>query len=316
MRRIWLTLFASLLSVLTVHDRYALSQEKPGAEQTLNFPSTYSTGKLRTCRWDADEANLRFDKSILNAQGQVKVPSGALLELNLSYAAAEKPDDIDQLKKIPGLIAINARDLENFDDKTMLHICKVCQLEYICADSTEVTDTGVRELHNLKKLRRLSLAKTMVTGKGVFMIGQIPSLQVLTLSRNRLDDKSMKQLAALNNLRKLDLDATGIGDEALANLAKLKKLNTLTIQQNTRITDEGLASLSELPGLVHLDLCGTSVTPKCGRFLKTCTSLTKVRVDKKFSDDDLKAVKKDLPHTWVVKGAASKLPREIFAPLK
>jgi hypothetical protein len=141
-------------------------------------------------------------------------------------------------------------------------------------------------------------------------------LQVLTLVRNRLDDRSMKQLAGLKNLRKLELDATGIGNEALANLAGLKQLNTLTLELNTRITDEGLACLSKLPGLVHLDLTGTSVTPKCGRFLKTSTSLTKLRLDKKFSDADLKAVRKDLPHVWVVKVGQSKLPTEIFAPLK
>jgi internalin A len=97
------------------------------------------------------------------------------------------------------------------------------------------TDSGLKLLAKLKKLRTLYLGFTQVT------------------------DAGMKELAPLDKLRELDLGATKVTDAGLKDVAQHKKLTTLFLGC-TQVTDEGLKELAKLERLQYLDIASTKAT--------------------------------------------------------
>jgi hypothetical protein len=83
----------------------------------------------------------------------------------------------------------------------------------------------------------------------------------LSLARTHITDASAAHLAAMPNLRRLNLSQSTISDATLIALADHPAIEHLVLTQNLGITDASIDALSRLPGLTHLYLWGTSVSP-------------------------------------------------------
>ncbi|UHD17686.1 leucine-rich repeat domain-containing protein [Thiocapsa bogorovii] len=83
---------------------------------------------------------------------------------------------------------------------------------------------------------------------------------VLQMANPDVTDETLERLAGMDRLRELDLNDSGVTDAGLARLAGLTRLERLRLA-NTGITDAGFrAVLMPLPGVLELDLRGTSVS--------------------------------------------------------
>lgn len=83
---------------------------------------------------------------------------------------------------------------------------------------------------------------------------------VLQMANPDVTDETLALLAGMDRLRELDLNDSGVTDAGLARLAASTRLERLRIA-NTGITDAGFrAFLMPHPGLLELDLRGTSVS--------------------------------------------------------
>jgi hypothetical protein len=80
-----------------------------------------------------------------------------------------------------------------------------------------------------------------------------------TVSTRLPDDEAMKHVARLSDLEDLSLGAAPITDQGIAHLRPLKNLRWLGTA-SPHITDDVFATLADMPGLIHVDLTGTSVT--------------------------------------------------------
>lgn len=64
-------------------------------------------------------------------------------------------------------------------DTALLHVKQLKELESLFLDDTKVTDAGLANLHEQKKLKGLSLDNTRVTSEGVERLRQaLPKVQV------------------------------------------------------------------------------------------------------------------------------------------
>src|SRR5262245_22503561 len=141
---------------------------------------------------------------------QVVMGAGMLLG-RLALATAGRADEAAAVKMIEKLGGKVERD-----DKLLGRPIVAVNLS-----GKKVTDTGLKELKELKSLQWLDLDGTKVT------------------------DVGLKELKELKSLQGLDLDNTKVTDAGLKDLKELKSLQRLNLS-DTRVTDAGLKELKEL----------------------------------------------------------------------
>ncbi|HTV46819.1 MAG TPA: sigma-70 family RNA polymerase sigma factor [Phycisphaerae bacterium] len=120
-------------------------------------------------------------------------------------------------------------------------------------ESTNITNSGLKELAGFTQLLALNLGYDQVTDAGLKELDSLTQLQVLVLGGNQVTGAGMKELAGLAQLNYLDLSFTHATDSGLNGLADLTQLQTLDLN-NTYVTDTGLKELSGLTQLQTLDL--------------------------------------------------------------
>ena len=139
------------------------------------------------------------------------------------------------------------------------------------------------------------------------------------LKRLRIDYVRLKEgnpscISGLTDLTYLNMSYTGADDETLRSLKPLQSLKTFHVANCRKITDKGIQYLSQLKNLHVLDVQGTSVTAGCAKYLKDLKYLTELSVT--LTQKESVAMINQLPHTKVVFSPASKIPVEVFEPLK
>ncbi len=105
-------------------------------------------------------------------------------------------------------------------DSGLKELAQLKGLQWMDLRDTKVTDAGLKELATLKALRELYLSHTRVTDSGLKELAHIKGLQVLLLNGTKVTDAGLKDLAALMGLRKLDLGDTGVTKAGVAALRK------------------------------------------------------------------------------------------------
>jgi Leucine-rich repeat (LRR) protein len=144
----------------------------------------------------------------------------------------------------------------------------------LALEGTSVTNAGLPELRNFKRLERLDLHDTKITDTGFKELKGLDKLRSLRL------DPGQTTLIGLKNLREIGLlhawAGTEVNDEGMESLnlngndttdqwlkelrvKELKGLKALFLA-NSRVTDEGLKELGELQSLQNIYLKGTKVT--------------------------------------------------------
>ncbi|MDD1721849.1 MAG: protein kinase [Euryarchaeota archaeon] len=166
-----------------------------------------------------------------------------------------------------------------------------------------LTDEGIKLLDGLPSLKTLALTRTRATGDSLQFLRRLPSLKTLMLppavrdehlahlknfpeleelwiQGSPITDKGMAHLANLARLRRLCIKNVQATDAGYAVLYELKSLEWLVLrdqgrtnQFRTGIGDDGLAHVSRLPALKHLDVGRSRITDKGLAELKRLSNL-------------------------------------------
>lgn len=180
------------------------------------------------------DCNIRSDKS---GDEVVEITLGGVTfmsdvtELDLSGKGIK---DISELSKCTSLEKLDLRD-NKISDLTPL--MDLSELSWLCIWNNEVED--VLPLMGLSKLSYLDADHNKITD--ITAVSGMLSLEELWLSGN--DISSIKPIAKLSSLKRLGLKATGLDDNALKNLETLTSLKELAIEDNVKLTAEGVDAL-------------------------------------------------------------------------
>ena len=165
-------------------------------------------------------------------------------------------------------------------DEIAAHVGQLIDLQSLTFYESDLTDQGLRQLSRLVNLRNLTLRGSKITADGLVSleamsqledlyietardldrraferIGRVQSLSRLALREGRFCDADLAPLEALTNLQELRLYETGNVTGTFAiHLGGLSHLRTLS--PGMRITDDGLACIAKLSGLLELYLEG------------------------------------------------------------
>lgn len=258
-----------------------------GAERTdsriIHFPSDRSMGMLYVLDSNRVDTSSYDDwEPLCEATGDVKVPAGKALRLDLSKDAGEdlsplsalEPDDLqmlfcygvemvdDEFKHLSGLTGLQELYLRDTGilGTGLKHLARLNSLKRIRVDNTHVGDNELAYLSNLPSLESLNLWLTPTTDAGMVHVGTVASLEELVLGQG-ISDEGLGHLKGLTSLRWLSVGNRSISDDGLAHLAGLTQMEVLYIR-NTQVSDAGLVYLENMKKLKMLSLIGTRVTEK------------------------------------------------------
>lgn len=145
-------------------------------------------------------------------------------------------------------------------------------------DATKCTAKGFTALKSLPQLRKFVVGKANLNMAAITALGQCKELRYLALVQCGLTDLELAGLMNLTLLEHLSLSNNPkITDKGMAVVKTLDRLQALYLS-NTSITDQGLAELKVLDGLRSLNVTNTKVTADAAdRFTDDMPNLRVVR---------------------------------------
>lgn len=220
-------------------------------------------------------------------------PLRNVTELNLFYAELTGDGALAGIKDWPHLRKLNLRGakvtdaglahlanmpaLEDLDigyalitDGAFDRLSALTGLKSLSVGGNKITDAGLSGLRLLPQLTRLDVSGAQrtdsgmwaasVTDQGLDTIAALTKLESLNLQGTKISDAGFPKLAALNGLRELRIGKTQLTVRGLDALRKLTHLERLSLFGDSKIDDQVIPILSNLPALVWVDLQGTKVT--------------------------------------------------------
>lgn len=241
----------------------------------VHFPENRSMGMLYILDLDkADTSSYDEWEVLCEATGEVAVPAGKALRLNLSKEAG---NDLSPLSKLrpDDLVMLFCYGVE-ISDEQLKHISHLTGLQELYFRDTGILGTGLKYLANLKSLQRLRVDNTHVGDKELAYLSDLPSLKSLNLGNTPTNDAGMIHIAKIASLEKLVL-SRGIGDEGLSHLKNLTSLRHFYAGSQST-SDDGLAHLANMINMEVLYLRETQVSDKGLVHLKKMKKLKRLRL--------------------------------------
>jgi Leucine Rich repeat len=204
--------------------------------RTLIFPDDYSVGELLICgpkeQWDWQNA--------IEARGTINAPDEHYVSLWISNRVVSKAPSFYKTL-IPGSIDEFIAASSFFNDSEFVKILHLTDLDRIEIWETEITDKTLRHLPNFSRLRVLGADSTAITNDGLRPLGETRSLRSLSLYHTRIGDKGISYLIDLP-LTTLDIRWTDVSDDSVKYLERMTDLKYLGIR-GTKISKTGYIAL-------------------------------------------------------------------------
>ncbi len=255
------------------------------------------------------------------------------LDLSLTYVSDRA---FERLKTLDQLEELNLFAAEFITDAAMAFLRGHRQLARLNLRGTDVTDTSVAYIAELPNLKALDIGFTQITDVGLEHLAALAALEELNLGGNKISGVGLHVLKLLPRLRTLSFYGiqrrnagwcwapvvTDLELDTIALLGGLQELNIgfgaalgtprpsdlgpadgeaeCRIAGGTRVTDLGLAKLSSLKNLRHLDLSGAAITSSGLESLAALPDLRRLSLWNVKGIDDAAA-----PHLEALKGLTS-----------
>jgi hypothetical protein len=237
----------------------------------------------------------------LKAAGHsVKVEKDGTLSA-ITFAKSEKLTDADyeKLGTLTGL-----KKLTFYGDCTMTDVT----LEELAANGTALSDDGFKEFARLPNLRSLTIwhlgwKQKSLTGAGFAHLAACPKLERFNFSGSTVGNDGLTALTKVKTLTEVVCYHTRITDDGLKALKELPKLAAVNVgaQFSLRLGDAGLATLCDIPTLERVTYGETVLTypGSLGR-LKQLKGLKELTLDKTdVPAADVEKLRADLPGVTV-----------------
>lgn len=227
------------------------------------------------------------------AAGEVTIPDGFAVMLDLNPTAAGDPSWLDNLPS--DAIDILRADRVPFGDEGFARVARLVGLRHLSMVDAGLTSAIATHLPRLRHLRYLWLAGNAdVDDEAMPAVAALPELQTIGLRFTGVTDAGLESLSKSNSIQAVYGLNTRITDAGLAALTRLSELRALSVyadgythdlqfrgkDPNPSITDAGLAHLANCPNLEQLDVRGSELTDTgLERLVADCPHLRELMVD-------------------------------------
>jgi serine/threonine protein kinase/formylglycine-generating enzyme required for sulfatase activity len=187
----------------------------------------------------------------------VKLPDGQWQLNDVALYQNIMPGDLDKLVSCRNLKSLDAR-VSNIGDSDCVTIGRMTNLEVLTLVGThQITNTGIKNLGALQKLRRLSLVHFPISDEAMDVIASMTELRKLDLVETPVTDVGFKKLETLVHLEEQLNLPSGVTDQGLSILGSFPQLKKLGLYGH-QVTDSSIAEMQKLPRLTELYLIGAT----------------------------------------------------------
>ncbi len=227
------------------------------------------------------------------AAGEVAIPDGFAVMVELNHTAASDPSWLDDLP--PDAVDILRADRVPFGDEGFERLSRLVGLRHLSIGDAGLTSAIATHLPRLRRLRYLWLAGNAGVGdEAMPAMAALPELQTIGLRHTGLTDAGLESLSKSKTLQAVYALNTRITDAGLAALTRLPDLRVLSVyadysatdlelrrkEPNPSITDAGFAHLAACPNLEQLDASGSELTDAgLERLVADCPRLRQLTLD-------------------------------------
>jgi hypothetical protein len=289
------------------HDAVAAYERDSGQGVVYDFQLNPGDSRGFSSVPDAIRSSLEFEKSMGLAWHMSNPPEkphapGWLLNLLgddfFCEVVVALPRNDAQLLLLQPLKTLRRLDFSdtNMTDSGMAALKDLRQLQWLNLRRAKVTDAGLKYLQNLPQIRFLDLGGTHVTDDGLIYLKDLRQLQRLDLGFTKVADNGLVNLQGLEQLRQLEFWGNHISDAGLERLKELKHLESLTLAF-ANVTDGGLSKLNDMAHLRMLCLRGTKITDAGLSQIVCLTQLQQLDIhDTQVTDKGVKKLQQALPN--------------------
>jgi hypothetical protein len=179
----------------------------------LHFPADRSLGVLYIRDVNSKGRSWEDWNKFAEAVGDVTIPTGSQLRLDISKAAV---NDLSPLTALhPDAVHTLMLWQTQAEDDAFRHVANLTGLQELTAEGTRITDQGVRYLLPLRSLKRLYLGSTTVGDAGLAHVSKLPALESLSLWQTQITDRALAHVSHIKSLKSLGLGDTDISDAGL-----------------------------------------------------------------------------------------------------
>lgn len=147
---------------------------------------------------------------------------------------------VARLAKHSQIISLDLGHCPEITDVSLRTVAGMTNLRRLYLDRTGITDRGLAHL-KLSRLEFLNVTQTQITDAGMREIAEIKTLKKLHIKRcKRITDLGVAAICKLDGLEEFHASDTLITDNSLVHLASLKKLVYLQIIHCPNITNHGI----------------------------------------------------------------------------
>jgi hypothetical protein len=108
------------------------------------------------------------------------------------YEVRLGPNDLDRLAEMKELETLMLAD--GALDDVRLDALRALPLTWLALPRSRISDTGLRDLRNLKSLRYLDLTRTRVSDRGLAALEELPNLRTVNLLRTKVTREGAARL--------------------------------------------------------------------------------------------------------------------------
>jgi hypothetical protein len=229
-------------------------------------------------RYDFQFPSGKYIHTFFDRQARSAVPKWLLDRLGVDFF-----HDVVQVNLNYSDDSGTRKENHNPSDEALQYLVGVPKLRILLLSDTQASDSSMRHLAQLKRLERLYMWDAVNVGDaGVAHLSELRRLRYIHLTTSRITDKSLEVFAGMPILDGLCLQFNRISDQGLAHLSQMDKLESLWVcgreGETNQITDSGLLRLEKLTKLNELGIQSTLVTNAgAKRFLKAVPGCRVIR---------------------------------------
>jgi len=168
----------------------------------------------------------------------------------------------------------------NISDTEVTSLAKLAdlrRLSHLNCNGCKITNDKLQVLALLPALTELHVDCPNLNDAAMPVLASLSKLQVLHMFETRISDNGVDHLTPLaGTLHELELCGGLLTNEALTKLNTFTKLRRLNLSQNPHIDDRGVAQLTALKQLTHVNFSGCTLTHRCIPSLQRMQSLRSV----------------------------------------
>ena len=246
-----------------------------------------------------------YAESLKSAGHSVRVEKDGTLSA-ITFNKSEKLTEsaYERLGTLKGLTKLTFYGDCKMTDAQAAHVGKLATLEELAMNGTALSDAGFKSIAELKNLKSLTIwhlgwQQKSLTGAGFASLAECPKLERINFAGSTVGDEGLKALTKVKTLTEVVCYHTRITDDGLKCLKELPQLKSVNVgpQFSMRLGDVGFAMLCEIPTLERITYDETILTHTGGlKHAKLLKGLKELVLNKtEVSADDLEKLKADLP---------------------